>query len=76
MEIQNGLQVLTIPSNEIRYHQVPVYDAYNNDDIGQVQVIIGLPERVHRARNDWMWMSINGRIVEQSIFQEVFLLFQ
>ncbi|EME27969.1 DNA mismatch repair protein MutL isoform 1 [Galdieria sulphuraria] len=70
--LERVVQVLPIPSNELRYHQVKLEQQQGNP-IGHIQVIIGLPERIHRARNDWMWTSINGRILEQSIFQELIM---
>ncbi|GJQ10969.1 hypothetical protein GpartN1_g2760.t1 [Galdieria partita] len=68
--LERVVQVLNIPSNELRYYQFNGEQQGNS--IGHIQVIIGLPERIHRARNDWMWTSINGRI-SQSIFQELIM---
>ena len=64
---QNDLQLLTL---EI---ETPQEEKETDNSKSQLELVLGLPDRCHRRRADWVRVAVNGRVVrspelEQTIF--------
>eukprot|EP00871_Galdieria_phlegrea_P002057 jgi/Galph1/2852/GphlegSOOS_G1531.1 len=70
--LERTSQIFNIPSQELRYYQLEVPNK-ENLAIGMVQVVIGLPERIHRSRNDWMFLIVNGRESEDNSLSQLIM---
>ncbi len=50
--------------NDLQYVEMNVNEPDRSIDTSQIQLTLGLPDRCHRHRLDWVKIALNGRIVK------------
>ena len=64
-----------VSSNDIEYvkAQISTPSSSNNSNASTIELIIGLPDRCHRHRADWVKVSVNRRLVRSPELEQTIL---
>ncbi len=58
--------------NDLQYHQLQVQPA-TEAVCQQIEFVLGLPDRCHRSKPDWVKIAVNGRIVRSPELEQTIL---
>jgi DNA mismatch repair protein MutL len=66
-------QILTaIESQDLAQLSLPVENA-DHQPLGSLYLLLGLPDRAHRRRPDWIKVALNGRVVQIAELEQTIL---
>lgn len=67
-DLQSTYRSVTLPQLEPTKTKDQNVSSFSNcnpavDQANQIELVLGLPDRCHRHRPDWIWVAVNGRCV-------------